>query len=173
MVDDSSSASGRSRRQNCEKHPFWSWHKVKGEASLSCSSSSRGTIPSLNGILGSHLVTLVVNEVLSMKERILANYLRILSQGEDARPMIFYLVRIRGGYIAQGRALDPKPMLLSVPPVRNKITSWYRRVPTKRQWMRDRESLLIPFDCGPSNGFWNDSHPMWAVTIINCAKIVL
>ena len=32
-----------------------------------------------------------------MKELVLFNYSRILSQGEDARPMIFGLVRIRGG----------------------------------------------------------------------------
>ena len=57
------------RKRQVQEAELWNLHsgahtKFQGEASLSCSSSSRGTIPSLNGILGSHLVTLVVNGVI-------------------------------------------------------------------------------------------------------------
>ena len=54
------------------------------------------------GILGSQPVTLVVNEV---KEEGFYHYLQILSQGEDASPMISGLVRIQGSIMSQGQAL--------------------------------------------------------------------
>ena len=59
----------------------------------------RGHKPIPNRILGSQPVTLVVNEV---KEEGFYHYLQILSQGEDASPMISGLVRIQGGIMSQG-----------------------------------------------------------------------
>lgn len=61
-------------------------------------------------ILGSQPVTLVVNEV---KQEGFNHYLQILSQGEDASPMISGLVRIQGGIMSQGRALEPEVMHVS------------------------------------------------------------
>ena len=63
-----------------------------------------------DGILGSQPVTLVVNEV---KQEGFNHYLWILSQGEDASPIISGLVRIQGGIMSQGRALEPEEMHVS------------------------------------------------------------
>ena len=63
----------------------------------------RGHKPISDRILGSQPVTLVVNEV---KQEGFNHYLWILSQGEDASPMISGLVRIQGGIMSQGRALE-------------------------------------------------------------------
>ena len=70
----------------------------------------RGQKPIPDGILGSQPVTLVVNEV---KEEGFNHYLQILSQGEDASPMISGLVRIQGGIMSQGQALEPEVMHVS------------------------------------------------------------
>ena len=66
---------------------------------------SRGHKSTPEGILGSQPVTLVVNEV---KEEGFNHYLQILSQGVDASPMISGLVRIQGGIMSLGRALEPE-----------------------------------------------------------------
>ena len=63
----------------------------------------RGHKPITDGILGSEPVTLVVNEV---KKEEFYYCLLILSQGEDASPIISGLVRIQGGIMSQGRALE-------------------------------------------------------------------
>ena len=63
-----------------------------------------------NGILGSQPVTLVVSEV---KQEGFNHYFQILSQGKDASPMISGLVRIQGGIMSQGRALEPEVMHVS------------------------------------------------------------
>ena len=55
-------------------------------------------------------MTLVVNEV---KEEGFNHYLQILSQGEDASPMISGQVRIQGGIMSQGQALEPEVMHVS------------------------------------------------------------
>ena len=56
-------------------------------------------------------MTLVVIEV---KEEEFNLYLQILSQGDDASPIISGLVRIQGGIMSQGGALETDETHLSV-----------------------------------------------------------
>ena len=97
-----------SRRQNCEITTILEltrskreWCLFRVQRLLGAQSHPR------TGSWDHKLVTLVVNEVIG-EGLVLFNYSRILSQGDAARPMISGLVRIVGGYIAQGRALEPK-----------------------------------------------------------------
>ena len=65
----------------------------------------RGHKPIPDGIFRSKPVTSVVNKV---KKEGFNYYLGILSQGEDTSPMISGLVRIKGGIMSQGQALEPE-----------------------------------------------------------------
>ena len=123
MVGDTSTVTTGCSGGNLWESSSWSSSDEKGVTSPSRSSSSGGTNPSLNGILGLQPVTLVVNEV---KEEGFYHYLLILSQGEDLSSMIARLVRNQGGTLVPRVNTGSWRDALSVPSVRNKITMWYR-----------------------------------------------